>query len=174
MESSDRRRYHPVVGGRTSYERVDEPAQVLNHIAKIAPRTVVLDVEPLVAFWDTDTADLERGIALVLEQLRELAGIEVIVFATNSARRPTRITNGKAPHRVLYFVSAGKPLRTRPYRSLPRPGLVVGDQVPTDGLLARRLGYGFLHYQPQLRGTPGGPRAMRMLGYPLRPILFTS
>jgi hypothetical protein len=33
------------VGGRTSYERVDEPAQVLNHIAKIAPRTVVLDVE---------------------------------------------------------------------------------------------------------------------------------
>jgi hypothetical protein len=58
--------------------------------------------------------------------------------------------------------------------SMLYPPRTVGDQVPTDGLLARRLGYGFLHYQPQLPGTPRGPRAMRMLGRPLRPILFTS
>jgi hypothetical protein len=158
----------------TSYERIDDPEQVLDHIAKLAPRTVIFDVEPLVAFWDTDTATLDRGIASLLNRLRDLTGVEVIVFATNSGRRPTRTPNGQAQQQVLYLASAGKPLRTKPYRSLPRPGLVVGDQVPTDGLLARCLGYGFVHYQPHLAGTPRGPRAMRMLGHPLRPILFTA
>jgi hypothetical protein len=47
-----RHHYHPIVGMKASYKRTDEPAQVLNHIAKIAPRTVIFDVEPLVAFWD--------------------------------------------------------------------------------------------------------------------------
>lgn len=159
---------------RTSYERIDDPERVLNHIATVAPRTVIFDVEPLVAFWDTDTAMLDHGIASVLERLRDLTGVEVVVFATNSARRPTRTPNSQAQRQVLYLASAGKPLRTKPYRSLPRPGLVVGDQVPTDGLLARRLRYGFVHYQPYLPGTPRGPRTMRMLGRPLRPILFTS
>jgi hypothetical protein len=57
--------------------------------------------EPLVAFWDTDTAALEHGIAQLLERLRDLIGIEVVVFATNSARRPTRITNVQALQKVL-------------------------------------------------------------------------
>src|SRR5262249_22098037 len=114
----------------TSYERIDDPEQVLKHIAEVAPRTVILDVEPLVAFWDTDTATLDRGIASVLERLSDLAGIEVVVLATNSVRRQRRTPNGQAQRRVLYLASAGKPLRTKPYRSLPRPGLVVGDQVP--------------------------------------------
>jgi predicted HAD superfamily phosphohydrolase YqeG len=158
---------------KTSYARIDDPEQVLKHIANTAPRTVIFDVEPLVAFWDTDTATLDRGIVSVLERLGDVTGVEVIAFATNSARRQTRTPNGQAQRQVLYLASAGKPLRTKPYRSLPRPDLVVGDQVPTDGLLARRLGYGFVHYQPRLPGTPRSPRAMRMLGQPLRPILFT-
>jgi predicted HAD superfamily phosphohydrolase YqeG len=159
---------------RVSYKRIDDPEQVLNHIATVAARTVIFDVEPLVAFWDTDTATLDRGIASMLERLCDLPGVAVVVFATNSARRPTRPPNGHAHQQVLYLASAGKPLRTKPYRSLPRPGLVVGDQIPTDGLLARRLGYGFVHYQPHLHATPRGPRAMRMLAHPLRPILFTG
>jgi hypothetical protein len=124
--------------------------------------------------WDTDTATLDRGIASLLERLSDLTGIEAVDFTTNSTRRPTRTPNGQARRQVLYLASAGKPLRTKPYRSLPRPSLVVGDQVRTDGLLARHLGYGFLHYQPLLPGTPRGPRAMQMLGHPLRPILFTG
>ena len=158
---------------RTSYERIDDPEQVLNLIARVAPRSVIFDVEPLVAFWDTDTATLDRGIASLLEGLRNLTGIEVVVFATNSARRPDPDPNRQAQRHVIYLASARKPLRTKPYRSLPRPGLVVGDQIPTDGLLARRLGYGFVHYQPRLSRTPRGPRAMRMLGHLLQPILFT-
>ena len=118
---------------RVSYKRIDDPEQVPNHIATVAARTVIFDVEPRVAFWDTDTATLDRGIASMLERLCDLPGVAVVVFATNSARRPTPPPNGHAHQQVLYLASAGKPLRTKPYRSLPRPGLVVGDQIPTDG-----------------------------------------
>ena len=157
----------------TAYERLSDADEVLRRVADIAPKTVIFDVEPLVAFWDTDQASLDDGIGSTLAGLQDAPGIEVVVFATNSVRRPSAIASGRAGMRVLYYAAARKPLRTKPYRSLPRAGVVVGDQVATDGLLARRLGYTFLHYQPRLATMPRGPRAMRMLGRPLRPILFT-
>ena len=72
----------------------------------------------------------------------------------------------------MYLASAGKPLRTAPYQGLPAPGVVVGDQVPTDGLLAYRLGYTFLHYSPSLADTPIGPKLMHHWGQIIRPLLF--
>ena len=54
-----------------------------------------------------------------------------------------------------------------------RPGVVIGDQVVTDGILARRLGYTFLHYCPDLADAPAGPRLMNDLGRPLPLLLFT-
>jgi hypothetical protein len=74
--------------------------------------------------------------------------------------------------RVRYLASAGKPLRTAPYRGLPRPGAVIGDQVPTDGLLAYRLGFTFLHWKPRLAGVPLGPRLMGVLGRLAQPVFF--
>ncbi|HVT67846.1 MAG TPA: hypothetical protein VHF26_08870, partial [Trebonia sp.] len=68
--------------------------------------------------------------------------------------------------------SAGKPLRTAPYRGLPRPAAVVGDQLLTDGLLARRLGCVFLHWDPPLDRVPAGPRVLRLLGRLARPVVF--
>ena len=50
---------------------------------------------------------------------------------------------------------------------------MIGDQVPTDGLLARRLGFTFLHYQPRLDGVPLGPRVMQRLGRLAVPVLFS-
>ena len=79
---------------------------------------------------------------------------------------------GRRGLEVSYLSSAGKPLRLAPYGDLPRPGAVVGDQVPTDGLLARRLGFTFLHYQPRLDGVPLGPRVMHRLGRLAVPALF--
>ncbi|MGH3154959.1 MAG: hypothetical protein ACRDNF_00065 [Streptosporangiaceae bacterium] len=73
---------------------------------------------------------------------------------------------------VRYLTSAGKPLRIRTYRGLPRPGAVIGDQVATDGVLAWRLGYSFVHYRPQTADIPLGPRLMRYLGLPIQPFLF--
>src|SRR4029077_16826092 len=84
-------------------------------------------------------------------------------------RRPLTIPSVPGV-RVTYLASAGKPLRTAPYRGLPRPGAVIGDQVATDGLLARRRGYTFLHWSPQLAGVPLRPRLMGLVGRPAQPL----
>ena len=75
--------------------------------------------------------------------------------------------------RVVYLASAGKPLRTAAYRDFPRPGVVIGDQVATDGILARRLGYAFVLVDTQLAGVPAGPRLMGTYGRLVRPLFFT-
>ena len=75
---------------------------------------------------------------------------------------------------MVYLASAGKPLRTAAYQSFPRPGVVIGDQVATDGILARRLGYTFVLFDPHLTGVPAGPRLMAACGRLVRPLLFTQ
>jgi predicted HAD superfamily phosphohydrolase YqeG len=134
-------------------------------------RTLIFDVEPLVAWWDSGQQALDRGIATVLGQLDDLPQLRVLVFATNSARRPSVVPLVPGV-RVVYVASAGKPLRTAPYRGLPKPGAVIGDQLPTDGVLARRLGFTFLHWDPKLSGVPAGPRALHQLGRLARPLFF--
>ena len=79
---------------------------------------------------------------------------------------------GQPGVRVVYLASAGKPFRTTPYRGFPRPGMVIGDQVATDGILARRLGYEFVLFDPQLSAVPFGPRLMGIGGRLLSPLLF--
>jgi hypothetical protein len=51
--------------------------------------------------------------------------------------------------------------------------VVIGDQVATDGVLAWRLGYTFVHYRPELDHVPAGPWLMDRLGRVIRPLLFT-
>ena len=64
---------------------------------------------------------------------------------------------------VRYVASARKPLRLGPFRGLPGPGAVIGDQAATDGLLAWRLGYMFLYCADDPGAIPAGPRLMGML-----------
>lgn len=97
--------------------------------------------------------------------------MQVVAFATNSRRRLT-MAKSFGNVRLMYLAAAAKPFRTAPYRHLPLPGLMVGDQVATDGVLAWRLGYAFLHVRPLPASTPAGPRIMNHLGRPLRPFLF--
>lgn len=75
--------------------------------------------------------------------------------------------------RVVYLASAGKPMRMAPYQGSPRPGVVVGDQIATDGLLARRLGHAFVQYRPPLDDMRAGPRLLRQLGRLVRPVAFS-
>ena len=134
-------------------------------------QTMIFDIEPLVAWWDSSQESLDKGIAAIVAGLGQVPEVRAVVFATNSARRPSWIPSVSGVQ-VLYFASAGKPLRTAPYRDLPRPGAVIGDQVPTDGLLAYRLGYTFLHWNPRLTGVPLGPRLMHLLGRLAQPVFF--
>jgi predicted HAD superfamily phosphohydrolase YqeG len=153
------------------YERFVSPRDVLTRAADLSARTYVVDVEPLVASWHSAPQQLDDGVARIAGQLCAIAGVRVVCFATNSARRPAAIPTSSTA-RVLYLASARKPLATGLYRDLPRPGVVIGDQVVTDGALARRLGFTFLHYCPEAATMPVGPRLMRYCGWLLLPVLF--
>lgn len=155
---------------RTSYQCLSDPDDVIYALSKLAPRTVVVDVEPLIAVWNSGQSSLNRGAAYFLERVYSIRGLSVICFATNSRRRLTSAI-GSDGQNVHYIASACKPLRTVHYRDFPEPGIVVGDQVATDGVLAWRLKYSFIHYHPN-RGIPIRPTLMRYLGYAIHPLLF--
>ena len=157
---------------RSRYESHTELDDVLDRARKLQVRTMIVDIEPLVSWWDNSQESLDWGVAMVVGKVSTLPSMRALVFATNSARRPSAIP-AERDIEVIYLTSAGKPLRTAPYRGLPQPGAVVGDQVPTDGLLARRLGFTFLHYQPRLGDVPLGPKLMHRLGQLALPLLFS-
>jgi predicted HAD superfamily phosphohydrolase YqeG len=129
-------------------------------------------VEPLIAFWDTEQQALGDGVTAILDRLGP-GQLRHVVFATNSARRPQSLPAVDGLQ-VGYLALARKPLRTAPYRDLPTPGIVIGDQIATDGVLAWRLGYAFLRYTPDTLTFPLGPRIMGGPGRPLRKLLFRN
>ncbi|HXW46575.1 MAG TPA: hypothetical protein VEL03_17425 [Streptosporangiaceae bacterium] len=157
---------------RSTYLRVSDLEAALRCVAELSAKTIVFDVEPLIALWDTGQQSLDDGLAVTLEQVAGIPGVEVVCFATNSVRRPSAAL-ASAGARLIYVASAGKPLRVAQYRGFPRPGAVVGDQVATDGILARRLGYAFVHFRPEPGTTPVGPRLLDLSGRLLEPFLFT-
>jgi len=158
---------------RAEYERATGLDDVVRHAAELSARTLVFDVEPLVAYWDGGQAALDEGIARVLSKVAALPAVQVVCFATNSPRRPS-VVPSHAGVQVVYLASAGKPVQTAAYQHFPRPGMVIGDQVATDGILARRLGYAFVLFDPQLTGIPTGPRLMGAWGRLVRPLLFSG
>ena len=157
---------------RAAFERVTALDDVVRHAAEEAARTLIFDVEPLVSYWDDGQQALDEGIARVLSEVAVLPAVQVVCFATNSVRRPS-VVPSRAAVQVVYLASANKPVQTMAYQHFPRPGMVIGDQVATDGILARRLGYAFLLFDPQLPGVPAGPRLMGAWGRLVRPLLFT-
>jgi hypothetical protein len=163
-----------VTGG---YQRVTSLAELFARVGELALATLIFDIEPLVAPWKGGQQGLDRGVAEILGQAETIRSVRAVVFSTNSARRPSVLPAAAGPGdgaglRVEYVTSAAKPLRTAPYRELPRPGAVIGDQLPTDGILAYRLGYLFLHYDPPYGHVPIGPRLMHRWGRAVRPVLF--
>ena len=157
---------------RTAFEHAHGLGDAARRAGELSARTVIFDVEPLVAYWNGTQETLDEGIALVLGEMAELPTVEVVCFSTNSLRRPSVVPSA-AGVRVVYLAAAGKPLRISAYQSFPRPGVVIGDQVATDGILARRLGYAFIQFSPPT-GIPAGPRVMAAAGRLMRPLLFTK
>lgn len=155
----------------SDYVRITGLADLLAEARELSVRTMIVDVEPLVAPWNGSQESLDQGMARILGDVRTVPSMRVVVFATNSARRPSAVPACDGLQ-VRYLASAEKPLRTAPYQDLPRPGAVAGDQLPTDGILAYRLGFTFLHYAPELAGVPLGPGLMHRWGELVRPLLF--
>jgi predicted HAD superfamily phosphohydrolase YqeG len=157
---------------RTVFERATGLGDAVRRAGELSARTVIFDVEPLVAYWNSTQKDLDEGIARVLSEIAKLPTVEVVCFSTNSRRRPSVVPSA-AGVRVVYLASAGKPLRTAAYQRFPRPGVVIGDQVATDGILARRLGYAFIRVD-QPPAVPPGARLMAAAGRLVQPLLFTN
>jgi predicted HAD superfamily phosphohydrolase YqeG len=156
---------------REEQARIATLADGLRVVRELGAKTVVLDVEPLVAYWDSSQQSLDQGIAQVLSEIAEVRSVVAVCFATNSARRPS--ADPAYPGiRVTYLASAYKPLRVDLYRDLPKPGVLIGDQVLTDGLLALRLGYTFAQYTPERENVPPRPWLLAQGGRLARPLLF--
>jgi predicted HAD superfamily phosphohydrolase YqeG len=156
---------------RVPYRAVDDLDDVLAWQVELGARSVVFDVEPLVAVWDTDEQVLRAGVELVVDQVAQAAGVDVVGFATNSLRHLQLVPRQDVE--LLYLSAARKPFALAQYEGLPHPGIVVGDQIATDGVLARRLGFAFAHVQYSRFSPPRGPRLMRQVGKPLRGWLFS-
>jgi predicted HAD superfamily phosphohydrolase YqeG len=157
---------------RTAFLQASGLDDVVRQAGELSARTMVFDVEPLVADWDGGQDALDQGVVRVLSEVAAVPTLQVLCFATNSARRPSAIPSEPGVQ-VVYLASAGKPFRTAPYRDFPRPGMIIGDQIPTDGILASRLGYTFVLVNPEAVDIPAGPRLMRAGGRLVRPLLFT-
>ncbi|MGA2827905.1 MAG: hypothetical protein ABSF03_17530 [Streptosporangiaceae bacterium] len=155
----------------SNYVRVTGLADLFAEARELSVRSMIFDVEPLVALWHGSQESLDQGIARILGDVRTVPSVRVVIFATNSTRHPSAVPACDGIQ-VRYLASAEKPLRTAPYHHLPRPGAVAGDQLPTDGILAYRLGFTFLHYVPKLTGVPLGPELMHRWGELVRPLLF--
>jgi predicted HAD superfamily phosphohydrolase YqeG len=156
---------------RRDYQHPTGWDETLRQVQELSARTVILDIEPLVAYWNSGQDVLDQGVASIVGQVAALPGVEVVCLATNSARRPSKMPEVEGV-RMVWLAAAAKPLRTAPYQGFPRPGVVIGDQVTTDGILARRLDYTFLQYRPELDRIPPGPWLMDKLGRLIRPLVF--
>lgn len=152
------------------YQQFSDTSELPRLVTALGARTLVFDIEPLVAEWDGTQDALDRGIAAVLGMVATISGVRVVCFSTNSDRRPATLPPLPGVE-VIYVASARKPLAVAPYGRLPAPGVVIGDQVLTDGLLARRLGYFFLHYRHP-EAAPAGPRILDGMGQLARPLIF--
>ncbi len=145
------------------YAHVATLGDALRVAQERSAKTLLFDVEPLVAYWDSGQQALDQGLTRVLAEASAVPGVLVVCFSTNSLRRPS-VSLACPGVRVVYLAAARKPFRLSPYQDFPTPGALIGDQVLTDGILARRLGYDFVHCEPQLAKVPPGPRLMNQFG----------
>jgi len=93
----------------SGYVRVTQPADLFAEARRLSVRTMVIDVEPLVAPWDSGTDALDRGIARILDEVRTVPSVRAVTFSTNSDRRPS-VVPACPGIQVAYLASAGKPL----------------------------------------------------------------
>jgi predicted HAD superfamily phosphohydrolase YqeG len=120
------------------------------------PAVLVVDLEPGVVSWGSSQAAMDLAIDRLSEAVR---GHNVqVVLSTNFGRHPSQLPPG-----IVYRSSARKPWDAS-YIPAGRPLVVIGDQVFTDGLLARRLSADFFVFVAPRGTTPWWPRLQRTLG----------
>lgn len=115
---------------------------------------MIFDIEPLIAPWDTGEDVLREGVETAIAEILAVKDIEVIGFATNSLRH-LQIHPDHDGFQVFTYPEQSNRSRPAAIAAFPRPGVLVGDQIATDGLLAWRLGFAFAHVQRSSSRRPG-------------------
>ena len=80
-----------------AYERVTSLAELFARVGELALATLIFDIEPLVAPWDSGQQGLDRGVAEILGQAGTVPSVRAVVFSTNSARRPSALPTPPPP-----------------------------------------------------------------------------
>ena len=101
-------------------KQLTELRGVLARARELSVRTMIFDVEPLVAWWDSGQQALDRGVAAVLAELDEVPELQVLVFATNSARKPSVIPPVAGVQ--VRYLGLGRASRFARPRTVPSPG----------------------------------------------------
>ena len=75
----------------SDYVRVTGLADLFGKARELSVQTMIFDVEPLVAPWNSSQEALDQGIARILSDARTVPSVRAVVFSTNSARRPSAL-----------------------------------------------------------------------------------
>ena len=105
----------------SSYVRVTGLADLFAEARELSVKTMIFDVEPLVAPWHGSQESLDQGIARILGDARTVPSVRVVIFATNSARRPSAVPASDGLQ-VRYLASAVS--HCGPRRTVTFPGRV--------------------------------------------------
>jgi predicted HAD superfamily phosphohydrolase YqeG len=139
-------------------------------------RVVLLDLENTVLPYRAT----ERDVAAMAEHLTilisELPSSARLVLNTNKVRCQAVVKYQLAALDLQIIEHCRKPLRRYVLRELngADPTVVVGDQVLTDGFLARGLARPFVRVAGSSRWEPAWPRLMRRAGSAVAPVFFRS
>jgi predicted HAD superfamily phosphohydrolase YqeG len=130
----------------------------------VGPVVVVFDVDNTLVPQGAAPTNFARTVAQALDRFEAVAGVERVIMLTNGAPRGARgiIADGNKPWtaRRRLGLSGGEDI------------WVVGDQVLTDGVLARRLGGTFCHLVMTTVDEPRRQALMRWVGNAVAPLLF--
>jgi len=125
---------------------------------------VLIDLENTVVPYGAARA-LASTTAL-LDRFKEGCDMDRVIFVTNSSDvELVELVGAITGCKVIS--EAHKPFTSKrriAAQTTATPGLVLGDQILTDGILAWRLGCPFIQFQLERTGEPAWPRIIRGFG----------
>ena len=142
-------------------------------LERFMPATLVLDLEPMILAWDASGDELSDALSRIGNALGWAQDPRMqVVIVSNSTRILPRSVSISGDE-VTVIGRAAKPWRPTILATHPKPILIVGDQVVTDGILAWRLGAAFVHWQLSER-APLWPTFQSKVGCAVERLLFAQ
>jgi predicted HAD superfamily phosphohydrolase YqeG len=130
--------------------------------------------DPITIIFDADNTLVPQGVPVAVFQ-RDVSKAISRFERRPAVARVAVLTNGPDRGVPLMIHRGNKPWTSRRRLGLSRTDhaiWVVGDQILTDGILAWRLGAGYIHLAIDVANEANRQAAMRRLGSWIRRLLF--